>query len=105
MIQAHDVERPSVWQQIFLKSKVNGARYQEQPSSCAWLWPQDTYLQRRLGHVRMYRSPDEVRELEEPLQRKTLEDRWDRGPGSAGSLEKPICIDMPSDDWSWVANP
>lgn len=41
--------RPSCWQVIFLQSKVNGARYEEERlPELKWDWPQNTYLQRRL---------------------------------------------------------
>jgi hypothetical protein len=55
-----DIERPSFWQQIFLQSKVNGAPYHgELLPGRDWNWPKDSYLKRRLKHVRSYRPADE----------------------------------------------
>lgn len=43
----------SVWQLIFLQSKVNGAEYHgEEFFPNNWNWPQDTYFQRRLRSLR-----------------------------------------------------
>jgi len=51
------IEKPSVWQQIFLQSKVNGAPYNgDVLPGRNWNWPKDTYLRRRLKRVRGYRS-------------------------------------------------
>ena len=44
-----DLEKPSLWQLVFLQSKVNGAAYDcEQLPRQNWSWPKDTYLQQRL---------------------------------------------------------
>jgi hypothetical protein len=46
-------EKRSVWQLIFLQSKVNGAPYYgEELPGRNWEWPKDTYLQRRLQRHR-----------------------------------------------------
>ena len=43
----------SLWQLIFLQSKVNGAQYQgEEFFPRKWDWPSDTYLQRGLRRLR-----------------------------------------------------
>ncbi len=48
----------SLWQIIFLQSKVNGAQYDEEElPELKWDWPQNTYLRRRLrtlkeAHIR-----------------------------------------------------
>jgi len=57
--QTIDLGKPSFWQLVFLRSKVNGASYTgEWLSGRNWKWPENTYLQRRLQHLRKYRSPD-----------------------------------------------
>ena len=57
--KAYSMQETSTWQRIFLQSKVNGASYrEEQLSGFNWSWPQNTYLQRRLKHLRRYRSSD-----------------------------------------------
>src|SRR5437762_6179904 len=44
---------------VFLQSKVNGTLCAEEwLSSRSWKWPENTYLQRRLNHLRRYRSSD-----------------------------------------------
>jgi len=44
------LHKPSYWQLVFLQSKVNGATYDgEALPRRRWNWPEDTYLQRRLG--------------------------------------------------------
>jgi len=44
-----DLDKPSYWQLVFLQSKVNGATYNgEELPGRNWVWPKDTYLQRRL---------------------------------------------------------
>jgi hypothetical protein len=52
--QAHKLENTTTWQRIFLQSKVNGAPYQEEEQGFKWLWPKNTYLQRRLQYLRSY---------------------------------------------------
>jgi hypothetical protein len=53
----YSIQETSLWQRIFLQSKVNGASYrEEQLSGFNWSWPQNTYLQRRLMHLRRNRS-------------------------------------------------
>ena len=55
----YSIQETSLWQRIFLQSKVNGAAYRgEQLSGFNWSWPQNTYLQRRLKHLRRIRSSD-----------------------------------------------
>jgi hypothetical protein len=57
--KAYSLQETSTWQRIFLQSKVNGASYcGEQLSGFNWNWPQNTYLQRRLKHLRRHRSSD-----------------------------------------------
>lgn len=58
--QEISLEKASMWQLIFLQSKVNGARYNgEQLLGCSWNWPKNTYLQRRLQQLRWRHSSDE----------------------------------------------
>jgi hypothetical protein len=114
MTQPHQLETPTVWQRIFLQSKVNGAPYEEQQLSCERPWPENTYLQHRLAYLRTYQSSDELREPGQPSQ-KDIPDAegvgwasvWDTDAslGTDGSLANPICIETPSDDWTWIANP
>jgi hypothetical protein len=41
------------WQQIFLQSKVNnGAYYGELLPAQNWDWPEETWFQKRLRHLR-----------------------------------------------------
>jgi len=55
--QEVSIEKASVWQQIFLQSKVNGAPYYgDSLPGRHWNWPKDSYLKRRLRHVRADRS-------------------------------------------------
>jgi hypothetical protein len=50
-------ERTSVWQRIFLQSKVNGGCYRgDSLNRVHWSWPTDTYLERRLSYLRQARS-------------------------------------------------
>jgi hypothetical protein len=58
MSDEYELETPTVWQRIFLKSKVNGAPYEEPQVDSKWSWPENTYLQRRLEYLRTYRSAD-----------------------------------------------
>jgi hypothetical protein len=58
MADEYELETPTVWQRIFLKSKVNGAPYEEPQVDSKWSWPENTYLQRRLEYLRTYRSVD-----------------------------------------------
>jgi hypothetical protein len=58
MADEYELETPTVWQRIFLKSKVNGAPYEEPQVDSKWSWPENTYLQRRLEYLRTYRSAD-----------------------------------------------
>lgn len=52
-----EIEKPTYWQLIFLRSKVNGARYNgEELPGRNWKWPKNTYLQRRL-HQAKYLEP------------------------------------------------
>jgi hypothetical protein len=52
-MQTIAIEKPSFWQLVFLQSKVNGAPYRgECLSGPSWEWPKNTYLQRRLVHLR-----------------------------------------------------
>lgn len=52
-----EIEKPTYWQLIFLRSKVNGAKYNgEELPGRNWKWPKNTYLQRRL-HKAKYLEP------------------------------------------------
>ena len=56
-----DLEKPSLWQLVFLQSKVNGAAYDcEQLPRQNWSWPKDTYLQQRLRLGKSDQAPDKV---------------------------------------------
>jgi hypothetical protein len=62
--QGNDSEKKSLWQIIFMQSKVNGALYRgEELPGYTWDWPKDTYLQRRLRRLRRYRSSFEFADL------------------------------------------
>jgi hypothetical protein len=57
--QTIDLGKPSFWQLVFSQSKVNGAAYTgEELSLRSWKWPENTYLQRRLKHLRRYQPAD-----------------------------------------------
>lgn len=106
MTQEHELETASFWQGIFLKSKVNGAPHAEQQLDCKWPWPENTYFQRRLEYLR---SPDD---LWQPGQAPQKEITAAGAAGrdfvvdeSIGTPPQPIYIDVPSDDWTWCANP
>lgn len=59
--QEISIEKPSVWQQIFLQSKVNGAPYYgDLLPGRDWNWPRDSYLKRRLKRLRSRPSSDEL---------------------------------------------
>jgi hypothetical protein len=59
--QEISIEKPSVWQQIFLQSKVNGAPYYgDLLPGRDWNWPKDSYLKRRLKRLRSRPSLDEL---------------------------------------------
>lgn len=112
-IQPYELEKTTVWQRIFLQSKVNGAPYKEQQLSFKWRWPEDTYLQRRLQYLRTYRSPKELWETGQVSQKHIDADigGWSFVSGNDASLgndeipENPTHIDMASDDWTWCASP
>lgn len=54
--------KPSLWQLVFLQSKVNGATYHgEQLPRQSWSWPNATYLQQRLRLAKSEQAPDKVR--------------------------------------------
>jgi hypothetical protein len=58
--QEMGIESLSVWQQIFLQSKVNGAPYYgDLLPGRNWNWPQDSYLKRRLKRLRSLPFSDE----------------------------------------------
>jgi hypothetical protein len=110
MIQANELHAKTEWQRIFLQSKVNGAPYEEQESGVTWPWPEDTYLQRRLNHLRTCPSSDT------PQESKQASDQ--NGPrvvdcggwssvfwATSETQKNPICVEMPADHWSWCANP
>lgn len=110
MIQANELHAKTEWQRIFLQSKVNGAPYEEQESGVTWPWPEDTYLQRRLNHLRTFPSSDT------PQESKQASDQngprvvdcggWSSVFWATGETQKnPICVEMPADHWSWCANP
>ena len=107
MTQTHELETTSVWQRIFLESKVNGALYEEQQMDLKWAWPEYTYLQRRLEYLRTDRPHD----LWEPGQvaQKSMADaevlEWDTIWGNDASLGNPIYVDTPLDVWYWCADP
>ncbi len=51
--QLDESQELSLWQLIFLQSKVNGAQYHGyELFSQNWDWPRDTYFQRRLRTLR-----------------------------------------------------
>ena len=53
------LQKPSLWQLIFLQSKVNGAPYHgEKLSGHLWNWPRNTYFQRRLQFLRLARASE-----------------------------------------------
>jgi hypothetical protein len=57
--KAVNMAKPSLWQLIFLQSKVNGAPYHgEKLSGHNWNWPRNTYFQRRLQFLRLARSAE-----------------------------------------------
>ena len=62
----------SLWLKVFNNSKVNGAEYREDrlPSQ-SWLWPTDTFLQRRLRQVRANGADEPVIVAQNPTLRQT----------------------------------
>jgi hypothetical protein len=108
--QPFELEKTSVWQRIFLQSKVNGAPYEEQQLGFKWRWPENTYLQRRLRYLRTYRAPTELWEAGHQNMAKLDFGAWSSvlGDGAAPTdrtPEDPTYIDMASDDWTWCASP
>jgi hypothetical protein len=56
-----DLPKRSFWQQVFLRSIINGAPYSgDQLPGRNWSWPKDTYLQRRLREVRWYQASEKA---------------------------------------------
>lgn len=54
--------KPSLWQLVFLQSKINGGAYHgEQLPRQNWSWPKDTYLQQRLRLAKSDQAPDKGR--------------------------------------------
>ena len=46
-------KKPSYWQMVFLQSKANGTNYSEDDLPGGnWVWPKETYLQRRLESMK-----------------------------------------------------
>jgi hypothetical protein len=71
--QAYRLEILTAWQRVFLQSKVNGAPYQgDDLSTFKWCWPENTYLQRRLQHLRMSRLPAKSRGSAGLIRRPSL---------------------------------
>ncbi|MGH7766336.1 MAG: hypothetical protein ACREQP_02685 [Candidatus Binatia bacterium] len=69
--QEISIEKPSVWQQIFLQSKVNGAPYYgDLLPGRDWNWPKDSYLKRRLKRVRSQPFSDDSGNSSCNFQRK-----------------------------------
>ncbi len=62
----------SLWLKVFNNSKVNGSEYREDrlPSQ-PWLWPTDTFLQRRLREVRANAANEPVILAQNPTLRQT----------------------------------
>jgi hypothetical protein len=55
-----NTQKPSLWQRVFLQSKVNGAVYcGDQLPGMPWSWPTGTYLQRRLKLAPDFRKGEE----------------------------------------------
>jgi hypothetical protein len=69
--QEISIEKPSVWQQIFLQSKVNGAPYYgDFLPGRDWNWPRDSYLKRRLKRLRTQPFSDDAAISSCNLQRR-----------------------------------
>jgi hypothetical protein len=106
MTQGQEFETASVWQRIFLKSKVNGAPYEEQEPDVSRPWPEKTYLQRRLDYLR---SPDRRWQTEQTTKKEITDAEAGRPvillQEVVETPQTPIYIDLPSDDWTWCANP
>jgi hypothetical protein len=55
------LEKSSFWQVVFAQSRANGALYMgEELPNRSWDWPKDTYLQRRLRHLRWYQLSEKT---------------------------------------------
>jgi hypothetical protein len=110
MNQVYPLQTTTMWQRIFLLSKVNGAPYEEQQVNLKWPWPEYTYLQRRLEYLRTDRTP--VISQRQRATVKGLADaevaEWiscDARLTTGGSMDNRICVNMPSDIWYWCADP
>ena len=113
MTHTYQLETTSVWQRIFLQSKVNGALYEEQQIDFKWPWPEYTYLQCRLEYLRTYRTHS-LWELRQAAQKDMADldvvelgsvSGSDASFGTGGTAENPIYVDMPLDVWYWCADP
>ena len=108
MIKANELRPKTEWQRIFLQSRVNGASYEEQEWNVKWPWPEDMFLRRRLNYLRSGgRDPRElISERLEHLAPGII--GCSSGSNAIGSWQTSrysLIVELPSDDWTWCANP
>ena len=108
MIDTNEIQSKTNWQRISLKSKANGAPYEEQETIVNCLWPEDTYLQRRLNSSRPSRIPDVFEDHRQAPQediRTEFEECMFASDSVRDTPKIGICVEVPSDDWTWCGNP
>jgi hypothetical protein len=110
MYQVNEFESAIASQPSPLQAKVAKVTYKKRPFNLEPRSDREAWLSRRLNYIRTYRSTDEFFEPRQAAQEDTSEMvRWGSVFGvnlSACMMQKNLVyIDMPSDDWSWCADP
>jgi hypothetical protein len=110
MYQLNEFESAIASQRSSLQGKVAKVTYKEREVEFEPRLEREDWLSHHLNYIRTYRSTDEFLELRQAAHEDTSEMvRWDSVFGvnlSTCMMQKNLVyIDMPSDDWSWCADP
>jgi hypothetical protein len=109
MYQVNEFEPATGPQTSLLQAKVAKVTYKEKAIDEPRL-ECEAWLSRPMSYIRTYRSTDESLEPRQAAQEDTSEMvRWGFVLGVNLSTSMPqknlVYIDLPSDDWSWCADP
>jgi hypothetical protein len=110
MYQVNEFESAIASQRSSLQGKVAKVTHKEREFDFEPRLEREAWLSRRLNYIRTYRSTDEFLELRQTTQEDTSEMvRWGSvfgvNLGTCMMQKNLVYIDMPSDDWSWCADP
>ena len=110
MYQVNVFESAIASQPSPLQAKVAKIIHKEREVDFEPRLEREAWLSRRLNYIRTHRSTDEFLESRQAAREDTFEMvRWGSVFGvnlSACMMQKNLVyIDMPSDDWSWCADP